>query len=163
MVESLLGRVALDNFGAYCMTKYAVVAYSDVLRREMKRFKVKVSTVEPGLFKTAMYFALEGILERNWNETDEQVKEIYGEQYYQDLMKRLKGVKKFGRGSKNIDIVVNDIIDAVISKSPKRRYTPVNTFILRPIPLLLPLTPQFVVDIVLNMLQIKTKPAVMTK
>ena len=159
----MAGRVALDNFGAYCMTKYAVVAYSDVLRREMKKFKVKVSTVEPGLFKTAMYFAAEGILERNWNETDEQVKELYGEQYYQDLMKSLKGMKKLGRGENNVDIVVNDIIDAVVSRSPNRRYTPVNTVIFRPLPLLLTFIPQFVVDIFLNMLKIKTKPAVMTK
>ena len=162
IVASMAGRVALDNIGAYCMTKYAVVAYSDVLRREMKKFKVKVSTIEPRLFKTAMFFATEGILERNWNETDKQVKELYGEQYYQDLKKRLKGVKKLGRDTNNVDIVINDMIDAVVSKSPNRRYTPVMTFLFRTVPLLA-LTPQFIVDIVLDMIQIKTKPAVMNK
>ena len=146
------------------MSKYAVIGYSDILRREMKKFKVKVTTVEPGLFKTAMFFAAESILERNWNETDIQIKELYGEQYYHDLMNGIQVMVKNVRVNNNVDIVVNDMIDAVVSKSPNRRYSPVQSFIFGPAPYIIGMTPQFVIDMVVGMFfQIKTKPAVMNK
>jgi 3-hydroxybutyrate dehydrogenase len=47
-VSSILGRVAAPFMGAYCITKHGLEAFSDVLRLEMKPFKVQVSTIEPG-------------------------------------------------------------------------------------------------------------------
>lgn len=163
IVASMAGRVALDSFGIYCMTKYAVVAYADVLRREMRKFNVKVSTIEPALFKTNMYYEAEAIFERNWLNTDDKIKELYGEQFYLDLKKRTNTIKKVSQAGKNLDVVVDKMIDAVVSKSPNKRYTPVNAFWLRPVPFFLPVTPQWLVDMVLEMGQIGTKPAAMIK
>jgi NAD(P)-dependent dehydrogenase (short-subunit alcohol dehydrogenase family) len=47
-VSSVLGRVTAPFMGAYCITKHGLEAFSDVLRLEMKPFKVQVSTIEPG-------------------------------------------------------------------------------------------------------------------
>lgn len=49
-VSSTLGRVVTPFLGVYCITKHGIEAYSDVLRLEMKRFNVKVCTIEPGNF-----------------------------------------------------------------------------------------------------------------
>lgn len=46
------GKVAFEGFGAYCVTKHAIEAYSDVLRMEMKKWEVKVSVIEPAGYKT---------------------------------------------------------------------------------------------------------------
>ena len=36
------------NLGPYCVSKYAVEAFSDVLRQEMCQWGVNVSVIEPG-------------------------------------------------------------------------------------------------------------------
>ena len=160
ITASLGGRVTLDNLGVYCMSKYAIISYSDALRREMRKFKVKVSTIEPGLFKTAMFFSAETILENTWNQTNPTVQQLYGEQYYSDNLKQIKTLKKVGMGTKDLDIVVNDMIDAIVRRNPNRSYKPVNTFLLRPVSLFLPITPQFVIDAVLGLMD-RTVPAAM--
>jgi short-subunit dehydrogenase len=38
-------------YAAYSMSKKAVVAFSDALRQEMKKFDVAVISIEPGLYK----------------------------------------------------------------------------------------------------------------
>ena len=52
-VSSVRGRMALAEDVSYCCTKYALEAFSDILRREMAKFDVKVSVIEPGHFGAA--------------------------------------------------------------------------------------------------------------
>ena len=52
-VTSIKGRVAVPHDVGYCASKYAAEAFSDILRREMHKFGVKVSIVEPGYFDGA--------------------------------------------------------------------------------------------------------------
>ena len=47
------GRIAVPHDVGYCVTKYAAEAFSDILRREMHKFGVNVSVVEPGYFDGA--------------------------------------------------------------------------------------------------------------
>jgi len=49
-VTSVKGRIALPSDVIYTATKWAGEAMSDILRREMKRFGVKVIIVEPSNF-----------------------------------------------------------------------------------------------------------------
>ena len=49
-VTSVKGIYAFPFTAAYAMTKFAVEAFSDTLRLEMKKFGVTVSIVEPGHF-----------------------------------------------------------------------------------------------------------------
>lgn len=49
-VTSVKGRIALPSDNVYISTKWALEALSDILRRELKRFGVKVVIVEPGNF-----------------------------------------------------------------------------------------------------------------
>ena len=44
------GRLALPHDVSYNVTKYAGEAFSDILRREMYKFGVKVLIIEPGHF-----------------------------------------------------------------------------------------------------------------
>ena len=52
-VTSVRGRMALAGDASYGCTKYAAEAFSDILRREMARFDVNVSIIEPGHFGAA--------------------------------------------------------------------------------------------------------------
>jgi len=49
-VTSVKGLFVSPFIAAYAMTKFAVEAFSDALRIEMKKFGVTVSVVEPGHF-----------------------------------------------------------------------------------------------------------------
>ncbi|XP_053393616.1 D-beta-hydroxybutyrate dehydrogenase, mitochondrial-like [Mercenaria mercenaria] len=49
-VTSVKGRLPLPTDSAYIVTKWAGEAFSDILRREMYRFGVKVIVMEPGHF-----------------------------------------------------------------------------------------------------------------
>jgi 3-hydroxybutyrate dehydrogenase len=44
----MLGRMGYPLRSPYCMTKFAVEAFSDSLRYEMNPWEVSVSVVEPG-------------------------------------------------------------------------------------------------------------------
>ena len=45
------GRFGQSGFSAYTASKFGVVGFSESLRLEVKRFGVRVITIEPGLYK----------------------------------------------------------------------------------------------------------------
>lgn len=51
-VCSVAGRIGVGTWSAYSMSKFALEAFTDCLRREMELWNVKVITIEPGYFKT---------------------------------------------------------------------------------------------------------------
>ncbi|MDX9973220.1 MAG: SDR family oxidoreductase [FCB group bacterium] len=52
---SINGLLATPLGGPYCMSKFALEAYSDVLRMELKRWGIEVSLLEPGSIKTPIW------------------------------------------------------------------------------------------------------------
>jgi NAD(P)-dependent dehydrogenase (short-subunit alcohol dehydrogenase family) len=53
-VASVLGHSALAGVGSYSVSKKAVMAYSDTLRRELAPYGVRVGCLAPGFIKTPM-------------------------------------------------------------------------------------------------------------
>ena len=51
-IASIAGTFPVPFEGYYGVAKAALIAYSDVLRQEMKNLGIKVSVVEPGFFRT---------------------------------------------------------------------------------------------------------------
>ena len=68
--------------GAYAMSKHAIEAYSDSLRRELMFLDVGVIKIQPGPFRTAMVAGIE----RSFTLAAE------ASTYFQDTLKRLKHV-----------------------------------------------------------------------
>lgn len=52
MTSSVMGLVATPGRGAYAASKYALEAWSDTLRMELRHSGIKVSLVEPGPIRT---------------------------------------------------------------------------------------------------------------
>ncbi len=52
IIGSIAGRVPIPMQSQYSSSKYALEAYTDAVRMEMKRFGVKASIIEPGDTKT---------------------------------------------------------------------------------------------------------------
>jgi len=48
---NIIGRVTVPGFTPYSMSKFAVVAFADGLRREMIKWRVSVHMIEPSAYK----------------------------------------------------------------------------------------------------------------
>ncbi|CAG2111151.1 unnamed protein product [Medioppia subpectinata] len=98
-VLSFASRLAIDGYSAYCVSKYALLAFNDSLRREMFRFGVKVISVEPSCYRTpiAQLEAVNQMQDRVWSETSPSVREDQNE-------------------------VIDALIRAVVSDEPNVRY-----------------------------------------
>ena len=79
----ILGLISVAHGTSYCMSKYAVEAFSDALRQEMKDWKVSVHIIEPDFFKTDMISANEKSWKRQWNKQSNEMKKEYGQDYYE--------------------------------------------------------------------------------
>jgi len=53
-VASVAGRVANPSAGAYAATKFGVVAFSESVRREVYKDKIRVTVIEPGMVETEL-------------------------------------------------------------------------------------------------------------
>lgn len=50
-IASLAGRFTMPGFVAYCMSKAAVIAFNDGLRRELAKWNIEVVSIEPHLYR----------------------------------------------------------------------------------------------------------------
>jgi NAD(P)-dependent dehydrogenase (short-subunit alcohol dehydrogenase family) len=51
-ISSIAGRTGFDGAAVYCATKYAIEGLSSSLALEVAKFGIKVTSVEPGFFRT---------------------------------------------------------------------------------------------------------------
>ncbi|XP_028642544.1 17-beta-hydroxysteroid dehydrogenase type 6 [Grammomys surdaster] len=120
-ISSVLGRVALFG-GFYSCSKYGVEAFSDVLRREIQAFGVKVSIIEPGSFKTRMTDIELSIdrVKKAWEAAPEHIKESYGQQFFDDFCSTTK--RELMKCSTNLSLVTDCMEHALTSVYPRTRY-----------------------------------------
>lgn len=115
MVSSMYGRAAIAPLqGWYHASKFGLEALSDVLRMEVAGFGVKVSIVEPGLFKTEIETGAKKIAD----ERLERVSTAYREAYRRSAA----AIDIANRLAPPPDIVARTIVSAVESRRPLRRY-----------------------------------------
>lgn len=93
-VASLAGRFAIPGMVGYCVSKAAVISFSEGLRREMKKWDIDVITIEPHLFNTNLCNneSNHSLLNKAWNETSEEVRSDYGDVYFEGYKKFLNKV-----------------------------------------------------------------------
>ncbi|XP_063808534.1 retinol dehydrogenase 7-like [Pseudophryne corroboree] len=123
-VSSCIGRISVIG-GGYCPSKYGVQAFSDSLRREMRDFGVKVSIIEPGTFQTMMTNSMDGHeknLRRLWENLSTEVKDSYGQRYYDQYIKLLQSL--MGTASPKVHMVSDCMEHAVTAVYPWTRYSP---------------------------------------
>ncbi|MDH3625287.1 MAG: SDR family NAD(P)-dependent oxidoreductase [Myxococcales bacterium] len=100
--------------GPYVMSKYAIEAYSDALRRELALLGVKVVKIQPGPFKTAMVAGIERAFDQAESETTNFAKVIR-------KLKRLAA--KQINTAHDRDILAQVVEKALTTKNPKPVYS----------------------------------------
>jgi NAD(P)-dependent dehydrogenase (short-subunit alcohol dehydrogenase family) len=115
MVSSIAGLAAIMPLnGWYHASKFGLEALSDVLRMEVAGFGVRVSIIEPGLFKTE----IEGRARDQAGEFAARENSPYREVYGRSA----RSLEMAGSFAPPPDIVARTIVSAVESRRPQIRY-----------------------------------------
>lgn len=111
---SISGILSGTLFGPYSMSKHAVEAYTDSLAREMEKFEVEVSVIEPGNYSSDIF---ENTLARMHSRGVVAEGSLYEEELSQMM----------ARAGSGIEYDEPDAVSAAVShflfdENPKRRY-----------------------------------------
>ncbi|XP_067905278.1 estradiol 17-beta-dehydrogenase 2 isoform X2 [Heterodontus francisci] len=124
-ITSVAGTTPLLGFAAYGASKAALNMFSNILRQELAIWGVKVTTIQPGGFKTGIFGTIDQWSNQHKKivqQLSPEVKTDYGENY----IIAFKGKYAKWQASSSVDLqpVLNDIYIALIAKNPKSLYTP---------------------------------------
>ena len=115
-IGSVAGKAAMNFGGWYNVSKFAVEAFSDALRIEMKPFGVSVVLIEPGTIKTA------------WGDiAADHLAECVAGTAYEEAGLRQAGVMHKGYTLRVLSapsVVTRAIVRAVTARRPRTRYRP---------------------------------------
>ena len=100
MTSSVMGLISTPARGAYAASKYALEAWSDALRMELRHSGIKVSLIEPGPIRTRFT--------DNVNQTQSD--------------KPVENPGIAARFTLGPEAVVDKVLHAFISEKPKMRY-----------------------------------------
>ncbi|EDV24897.1 uncharacterized protein TRIADDRAFT_35982 [Trichoplax adhaerens] len=120
-LASMLGRFSVPYSASYSMSKFAVEAFSDSLRREMKLFNVSVHIIEPGFFKTHILDNLEDEFLQLYHNCNSTIRQDYGDHFAKEGVKKITEFNR-SRASNNIAKVTKAIKNALFSPKPRERY-----------------------------------------
>lgn len=106
-ISSLAGRLVFPYFGIYCASKFALEAYSEALKYELKPLGVDVTIIEPGPFPT-------GLLYSGPKEASSQVLEGYGEmsEIPKDMLQNFEEFFK-SDDAPNPQLIADDILKLI--------------------------------------------------
>jgi len=111
---SISGFISGANGGVYSMTKFAMEAYTDSLAAELEPQGVKVSIVEPGSFKSAIWRTTANRSLKN--------AEAAGIEVTEEQRQLAENTITYGDGQPEPDAVAAAVEHALFSDTPKRRY-----------------------------------------
>lgn len=111
-ISSIAGKLTTPMCAWYSSSKFALEAYSDALRREVKGFGINVVLVEPGAMNTGFFEVAE-----------KEVRKInHPKAYAKSVDAFLNAMAKAYKNPPSTEKVVNTIFKAVNTQSPKARY-----------------------------------------
>jgi len=107
------------GLSAYSSSKYALDAFHDAFRQEMRPFGVKVSLICPGTMKTALVSNVPSVMKLRWTAADPEVQDSYGQEYLQ-VVPRVETLMSYM--VQPTTAVVNSIVGCLSAASPASRY-----------------------------------------
>ncbi|OHD15146.1 MAG: hypothetical protein A2Y34_01340 [Spirochaetes bacterium GWC1_27_15] len=110
-ISSLAGRIAPPFAAPYASSKFALEAFSDVLRREMKPVGVKVIVIEPGSIATPIWNKIKQVDYSFINNKYDTTKDMF-----------LKNFVDGGNNGLSPDIAAKKIFKIIQKKNPNTRY-----------------------------------------
>jgi NAD(P)-dependent dehydrogenase (short-subunit alcohol dehydrogenase family) len=129
-MSSLAGRIPLPFQGFYSATKFAIEAYTEALRMEVRSFGILVSMIEPGDFATSFT--------ANRRMTNESIPDS---PYYESATRAIATMARDEQANQDLSPVVAAVETILQSRRPALRYPRANA-VQRSFNALRPLLPQ---------------------
>ena len=111
---SISGILSGTLFGPYSMSKHAIEAFTDSLAREMRKFDVHVSVIEPGNYNSAIIDTLRRRMVARGQSAEGSL--------YEDEMNRMLASMDSIEEEKEPDEVSAALLEFLTYANPKRRY-----------------------------------------
>ena len=124
-LTSILSRTCMTGLSQYSVSKAAAAKFNDGLVRELRHFNIKISEINPWFYKTPMLNLkfIQSHMERKWQEADQEVRNAYGEQLYEEICNgSLMLVSDVRNVHQNPEDVVYAMMDAITSYEPDHVY-----------------------------------------
>ncbi|CAG2062632.1 unnamed protein product, partial [Timema podura] len=118
-VGSISGLFAFPGLTHYAMSKHALTAFADGLRRELRKWSVGVHVVDPHMYQTAMTNEMNSIkkLKENWETCSEKTLTDYGPDFFKKYTENARYIARLSRGS--LAVPLDDIMDAILGETPQ--------------------------------------------
>jgi len=118
--SSIGGLATTGWLGAYCMTKHALEAYSESLSRLLAKYRVKVSLIEVGTYRSQINLTGAETTRRRARKHPPVIMKQEVSQMLKQLPRDIVSAKKEPRPR----VVLESIADALFSSHPRFRYCP---------------------------------------
>ncbi|KAM5138141.1 17-beta-hydroxysteroid dehydrogenase type 2 [Mantella aurantiaca] len=124
-ISSMAGFNPIPGFAAYAASKAAVTMFCAVMRQDLLKWGVKVSSIHPSGFKTNIFGSRELCLSQAQNLL-ENIKPDVRDDYGEDYLNALKDLHHDMLTSSSSDIspVLEDAYHALLAQDPYSTYTP---------------------------------------
>jgi NAD(P)-dependent dehydrogenase (short-subunit alcohol dehydrogenase family) len=115
---SIAGFSTIPGLGPYSMSKHAIEAMSDALRRELRPWGIEVSLLEPGSIATDIWDKSTRKFNEQQNDPPPELVKLYGGlvQALRDLMARAE------RDASPVEVVTRDVVHVFTARRPRTRY-----------------------------------------
>ena len=110
-VSSISGLFSSPFNGVYSISKHALESMTDVYRRELQRYGIKVIAIEPGPIKTKI-----------WGKNLNSMAQFADTDYYDILQKADKMIESTEKNALPVARTSNVILKCITKKHPKTRY-----------------------------------------
>jgi len=117
-IGSINGGLAVPYLGAYSASKFALEAFNDALRVELRRFGVRVSAVEPGAIDTPIWEKSSALADRMSADIAPEALSLY----QSDLEAMRRSTARSARGAAPVERVVRAVVHALTARRPKTHY-----------------------------------------
>jgi len=119
-VTSVSGLIGWPTLSAYAASKFALEAFSDCLRREVKKWGVHVSIIEPGFMKTSIVTQNSVRAKEKFDLLPDVIKQRWGSKSFHHY---LTSVSEYATAfAQDPSLVINAMTHAVGSTRPQIRY-----------------------------------------
>ena len=110
-ISSVSGLFSSPFNGPYSISKHALESMTDVYRRELRRYGIKVMAIEPGPIKTKI-----------WGKNLNSMAQFADTDYYDILQKADKMIENTEKNALPVARTSNVILKCISKKHPKTRY-----------------------------------------
>lgn len=117
-ISSINGGLAVPFMGAYSASKFALEAFNDSLRVELRNFGIRVSSVAPGAIETPIWEKSTALADQISAGFAPDVFSLY----QADLEATRRVAASCARGAAPVERVVKAVVHALTAKRPKTHY-----------------------------------------